>query len=204
MSGKRVTLYLATLALCASVAWFASSPDGWLFDWRAFVAVLTTLAGFVTAELVSAPTAETVRDQNDRTLVAALRAELPRSSAIELFERGDFLVDFEAEPVRTLERFRMTWNNEEHKFFDRRLDRARRKLLEAAHDCLSLIGKYATSENEGRVFRIRTMNQRHSEKFEAMWREQAGEIHAFAKQVVKHYDEIVRRGRRRFPDQRGG
>jgi hypothetical protein len=34
-----------------------------------------------------------------------------------------------------------------------------------------------------------------------MWREQAREIGGFAKKVARHYDDMIQRGRGRFPDE---
>jgi hypothetical protein len=132
-------------------------------------------------------------------LLATLRTELPRQPTIDFFQTTDFLIDFERAPVTTLDTFTRNWDNEEHRFFDSTLEKSRAKLLTAARSCLSGIARYATIEENDR-WQIRTMRNRHDEKFETMWREQAGEIRGFATKVVRCYDELIQRGRSRFPD----
>ena len=112
---------LNLLALLASVAWLARSPD-----WEPSVTSLGLLVALLSQEY---PRLKSNRER-DRALFLRFKAEFPTNGMSARFLREhDLGAPFSTKANDELDAFLEKWDNAEHEFIDRRLDTARKVLL---------------------------------------------------------------------------
>lgn len=122
---KFVVLKLINLAaLLASVAWLTSSPD-----WDSIITFLVLLTAFLGQEYWPSR----LRRSKDKRLFEKFLGEFPSSGACANFlKEQDIGAPFRSEVLRDLDHFINTWYSAEHEFLDRKIERQKTNLLNAA------------------------------------------------------------------------
>lgn len=193
-----VAKILTLTGMLATVAWFFWNPNGWVFQWEPIVVFLFSLGGFVAAEWTGQHSGEKSNHEklhpNDKQLFREFLEGLPSNGVIDFLRGHDFLMEFDLDSVSPLRKFLREWDNANHEFQDKELEKLRKELYEAAADFSGKISKY-TSPNESRMQAVRSDKLKHIEEHEMRFEKEASILNEAADKVVSIHQNLVRKGR---------
>jgi hypothetical protein len=193
-----VAKILTLAGMLATVAWFFWNPSGWVFQWEPVVVFLFSLGGFVAAEwsgqYAGRKSQHDKLHPNDKQLFREFLGSLSSNGVIEFLRGHDFLMEFDIESVSPLRTFLREWDNANHEFQGKELEKLRKELYEAAADLSLKISKY-TSPNQSRMQAVRSDKLKHIEEHEKRFENEAAILSEAADKVVRIHQDLVRKGR---------
>lgn len=182
----RIVAYIASIL---AVFWFGRESN-----WASFSAA---------ASMVVAHLAIDKRNRNrpeghieaDLQLYAEFQRQLPFNPQIRYLRDQDMRAPIDTERLNSLDEFVHSWDDEAHKFHDRRLESVRADLIEAAREFLTYLSLNTFPLSQPTISKIpdewRHENREHYD-------EVANRLNGDATKIVVLYEELVRRARKRL------
>lgn len=179
---KALTLIL--LLICT--AWLARDPG-----WDSLTGFLGTLIAYLGVEVKLSPRGK----EHDARLFAALLEELPsEGETIYFLANHDMGASFLQRRVEPLDQFVERWQDAEHEFADKQLDKLRLKLIESIEKFMNKLNVNVYTCGSGWLsIGMRDWDDR-PEMFELRQ-----ELDELATEVFKVHQELVRKARRKLP-----
>jgi hypothetical protein len=118
----------------------------WLTTTLSIESLVATLTLFVTLAGQELAAARASRDSPDIALFQEFLEDLPSEGSISFIKDYDFHAAFRLSNLDRLYDFRTKWSKPEREFRDRRLNKRRRRLLEAIEKFVSLIGQHTSPQ----------------------------------------------------------
>jgi len=184
---RRTAQVIAALAFVVSVVWFLRHPL-----WESGISGITTLAFFVGLLVEQKLHNDTV---SDRRLFGKFKKVLPSTGSIAFIDKLN--VDgssFNPANLEDLDNFTTTWNNAEHEFIDKKLEKRRKRLLKLIKEYRLLVG--------GNTFR----NHNGTQTVPPEWEDEQPDrfnktvelLHNKAGEVVDAHQQLIRAGRKKL------
>jgi hypothetical protein len=182
---SQTSKYLKFIAVLACEAWFCILPG-----WPAGTALLGTLIVLVKHEEGDAARA---RYWNaDAKLLAEFLQTLPSDGGIAFINGLDFSSPFSIFRLNDLSYFRHAWNDAEHEFHDKSLEKRRYQFWSLVDKFLWCVTLSTFPFGEERQSVPVEWSREHPDHFEKVVRE----LNELARQVVIKHQELVRLGKR--------
>ncbi|WP_300671538.1 hypothetical protein [Desulfoluna sp.] len=190
-----IAKYLTISGMIATVAWFLWNPVGWVFEWEPIVAFIMSLAGFVTTEYQDYKSKKgDARNSKDKELFERFCNLLPSNEVMEFIRYHDFLTEFKREKIQPLSDFSYEWDNAEHKFLNKKIEKCRENFLSAVHEFKEHIAEYTCPNNNG-LQAVRVDSQKHDSVQEKRFRTEASIINKSANKLYDLHQQLISLGR---------
>jgi hypothetical protein len=173
-------------ALLCSVVWAAKNP-GWDTISISF-ALLATVIGLEIGE-------EKKRLKNpDIILFDAFLQVLPSDGNIDYVKQNDMAGPIDMNQLEQLRRFKYDWNNAEHEFINKKLEKKRKELPELIEAFYTFAG-VNTWQVKGNVHRVPTeWQQTQPMRYDQV----VNQLNSYANQIYTLHQELVRFAKKRL------
>jgi hypothetical protein len=199
--------HLSLMVLLATVSWFFWNPVGWTFDWEPIVVFLGSLVLYIQQESQSSPKGEPAGEivnahPVDIKLFKKLQTLLPSEDVIRFLAGHDFFGSFHRQRIESLEEFRWSWNNAEHKFIDLELEKLREDLFLKTDQFYDAMAKYSSPNAAGlqavKSDHPRITNNQDWEYWQDRYRTEGDTINEKADELVKAHQLLFEKAREKL------
>jgi hypothetical protein len=139
---------------------------------------------------------ESVR--HDREIFTKFLMDFPHNPSIQLLKDHDFGGDYYKSQVQHLFDFVREWNRPELEFLDKRIEKKRKSLYDAAHSLFEdFMRETVPHDRNSEISTVYPCNQRGGQRPEWI-KESAATLNASSRKFAPQYDEFVRYTRKRL------
>ncbi|MCE4282750.1 hypothetical protein LYZ77_18520 [Xanthomonas hortorum pv. vitians] len=139
---------------------------------------------------------ESVR--HDREIFAKFLRDLPHKPSIQLLKDHDFGGDYYKSQVQHLFDFVREWDRPELEFLDKKIEKKRKSLYDAAHNLFEdFMRETVPNDHNPEMSTVYPGNQRGGSRPDSI-KQSAATLNASARKFAPQYDEFVRYTRRRL------
>lgn len=188
MSTRRIIQLINGMALLIGVLWLYFKPD--FEPALTSLTLIATLIGLIVEERVS------TSHVADLALFEKLKQDLPSSGSIAFIDTNNFAgFSFENDKLRDLNKFVYTWNDAEHEFLSKTLEKRKGRLLALVNEFLTVLAEESFStQSQGRNTVPPEWEIEQPERFKRV----VSKIHGMAKEIVAMHQDLFRLARRKL------
>lgn len=171
-----------------TVAWICTSPS-----WEPVVVLVGLFIGFVINDSKTSKSSE----NPDKLLFEKFIETLPSNGDIEFVRQFDGWISFDSEQIKQIRNFLWYWDNAEHEFADKEIEKKRKILYSAVEIFLNNVGLYTAPNHAGRQTVI-------PRDVDPDWdvpdhvKEEAKKLGESAQAVYQAHQDMVRTARKRL------
>jgi hypothetical protein len=185
--GRRIAQLIAAVAFLVSLAWIYRHPA-----WESVTAGLSALVAFV-GLLIEQNIYN--NKKSDRRLFEQFKRVLPSDGSVAFIDTLSMAAgSFHPANLDDLDNFADTWNDAEHEFLDRKLERKRKHLLKLIKEYRLLVG--------GNTFRTRDGEATVPPEWESeqpdRFNQAVNILHDKAGEVVEAHQQLIRLARKKL------
>lgn len=178
---------IALFLLLVFTAWMAREPG-----WETITAFIGSLLAYLSVEFKLPSKSK----EHDSILFALLLKELPtESNTMQLLAHHDFGGSFPFESINPLDVFIERWQDAEHEFIDKQLNKLRRQLVESIQQFLEKLNLNVYPDESGKRLSIGMRDFEDRPEMFAL----AKELNELSTNVFQVHQEPVRRARQKLP-----
>jgi hypothetical protein len=183
---KNILKIFNIIVLMLSFAWLVS-----YFNWEPFIATIISLSTLVGLEMSDK---KSLKMNPDVDLFNRLLKDLPTEGSISFISTHDFHNLFDIKELDDLKTFVRHWNDAEHEFLNKKLEKKRRKLLLLIDELYENIGSYIFSDDYV-VDKYRIPKEWRLIKPE-LYNQAAAVLHEASDKVFECHQDLIRQGRK--------